>query len=163
MRPILILGTRWRWVVSVTPRPRFIPGKGPPVPIGWLAEWISELVWTQRLEEKRFAWGALPRGVTKGRSSRSWPYPVGGLAPRGMFWSTRPCMYKPEMLEIQVSPTPAGGGRFLGKLQGKILLARPNSEEGRRKWTSGGKECRLGKTWGVDWSNSRSTNGYRLT
>jgi hypothetical protein len=30
---ILDLGTRWGWVVSVTPRLRFTPGKGPPVPI----------------------------------------------------------------------------------------------------------------------------------
>jgi hypothetical protein len=28
------LGTRWGRVVSVTPRPRFAPGKGPAVPIG---------------------------------------------------------------------------------------------------------------------------------
>jgi hypothetical protein len=41
-------------VVSVTPRPRFTPGKGPPVPIVQEAEWVSELVWTQRLEEKSF-------------------------------------------------------------------------------------------------------------
>jgi hypothetical protein len=27
---ILDLGTRWGWVVTVTPRPRFAPGKGPP-------------------------------------------------------------------------------------------------------------------------------------
>jgi hypothetical protein len=27
---ILDLGTRWGWVVSFTPRPRFAPGKGPP-------------------------------------------------------------------------------------------------------------------------------------
>jgi hypothetical protein len=27
---ILDLGTRWRRVASVTPRPRFAPGKGPP-------------------------------------------------------------------------------------------------------------------------------------
>jgi hypothetical protein len=48
----LTSATRWRWVVSVTPRPRFTPGKGPPVPIGWEAGWASEPVWTQRLEEK---------------------------------------------------------------------------------------------------------------
>jgi hypothetical protein len=28
------------------------PGKGPPVPIAQEAEWASEPVWTQRLEEK---------------------------------------------------------------------------------------------------------------
>jgi hypothetical protein len=32
------------------------PGKGPPVPIGQEAGWASELVWTQRLEEKFFAY-----------------------------------------------------------------------------------------------------------
>jgi hypothetical protein len=31
---ILNLGTRWGWVVSVTPRPRFTPGERTPVPIG---------------------------------------------------------------------------------------------------------------------------------
>jgi hypothetical protein len=42
-------------VVSVTFRPRFTSGKGPPVPIGYEAGWASELVWTQRLEENYFA------------------------------------------------------------------------------------------------------------
>jgi hypothetical protein len=42
-------------VVSVTLRPRFTPGKGPPVPIVQEAGWASELVRTQRLEEKNFA------------------------------------------------------------------------------------------------------------
>jgi hypothetical protein len=37
-------------VVSVTPLPRFTP-----VPIGQEAGWASELVWTQRIEEKYFA------------------------------------------------------------------------------------------------------------
>jgi hypothetical protein len=36
-------------VVSVTPRPRFTPGKGPPVPIVQEAGWASEPVWTQRM------------------------------------------------------------------------------------------------------------------
>jgi hypothetical protein len=36
-------------------RPRFTPGKGPPVAIGQEAGWASELVWTERLEEKSFA------------------------------------------------------------------------------------------------------------
>jgi hypothetical protein len=49
------LGTRWGWVVSVKPRPRFIPGKGPPVPTGQEAGWASDMVWTQKLEEKSFA------------------------------------------------------------------------------------------------------------
>jgi hypothetical protein len=42
-------------VVSVTPRPRFTPGKGPQLPIVQEAGWASELVWTQKLEEKSFA------------------------------------------------------------------------------------------------------------
>jgi hypothetical protein len=42
-------------VVSVTPRPRFTAGKGPPVPIVQEVEWASEPVWTQRLEENSFA------------------------------------------------------------------------------------------------------------
>jgi hypothetical protein len=42
-------------VVSVTPRPRFASGKGPPVPIVQEAGWDPEPVWTQRLEEKSFA------------------------------------------------------------------------------------------------------------
>jgi hypothetical protein len=53
------LGTRWGWVVSVTPRSRFAPGKGPPVPIVQDAGWAPEPVWTQRLEENyfRLCWG----------------------------------------------------------------------------------------------------------
>jgi hypothetical protein len=42
-------------VVSVTPCPRFTPGKKNPVPIGEEAGWASEPVWTQRLKEKSFA------------------------------------------------------------------------------------------------------------
>jgi hypothetical protein len=42
-------------VVSNTPRLRFSPGKGPPVPIVQEAGWAPELVWTQSLEEKSFA------------------------------------------------------------------------------------------------------------
>jgi hypothetical protein len=42
-------------VVSVTPRPRFAPERGPPVPIVQEAGWASEPVWTQRLKEKSFA------------------------------------------------------------------------------------------------------------
>jgi hypothetical protein len=39
-------------VVSLTPRPRITPGKGPPVPIVQEAGWAPEPVWTQRIEEK---------------------------------------------------------------------------------------------------------------
>jgi hypothetical protein len=39
------LGTRWGRVVSVTPQPRFAPGKGPPVPSVQKAGWVSEPVW----------------------------------------------------------------------------------------------------------------------
>jgi hypothetical protein len=35
--------------------PRFTPRKGLAVPVGEEAGWVSELVWTQRLEEKPFA------------------------------------------------------------------------------------------------------------
>jgi hypothetical protein len=42
-------------VVSITPRPRFTPGKEPPVPIVQEAGWAPEQVWTQRLEEKSSA------------------------------------------------------------------------------------------------------------
>jgi hypothetical protein len=40
---------------SVTPRPRFAPGNGPPVPIVHGAGWAPEPVWTQKLEEKSSA------------------------------------------------------------------------------------------------------------
>jgi hypothetical protein len=46
------LGTKWGWVVGLTPRPRFNPGKGPPIPIGQEAGWAPETVCTRRLEEK---------------------------------------------------------------------------------------------------------------
>jgi hypothetical protein len=48
--------------VSVTPRPRFAPGKQPPVPIVQKAGWAPEPVWTQKLEEKLFApaWDRTP-------------------------------------------------------------------------------------------------------
>jgi hypothetical protein len=42
-------------VDSVTLRPGFTHGKGPPVPIVQEAGWVPEPVWTQRLEEKSFA------------------------------------------------------------------------------------------------------------
>jgi hypothetical protein len=59
---ILDLGTRWGWVVSVTLRPRFSPAERTAVPIGQNAGWASELVWTQRLEEKSFVstWDRTP-------------------------------------------------------------------------------------------------------
>jgi hypothetical protein len=38
------------WVVSVTPRPRFTPGKGPLVPIVQEAGLAPEPFWTQRLD-----------------------------------------------------------------------------------------------------------------
>jgi hypothetical protein len=37
-------------MVSVTPLPRFIPGKGPLLPTVQEAGWAPELVWTQKLE-----------------------------------------------------------------------------------------------------------------
>jgi hypothetical protein len=42
-------------VSGFTSRPRLTPGKGPQVSIVQEAWWASELVWTQRLEEKSFA------------------------------------------------------------------------------------------------------------
>jgi hypothetical protein len=52
---ILNLGTRWGWVVSITPRHALLPGKWPRVPIGQEAGWAPEPVWTQGLEEKSSA------------------------------------------------------------------------------------------------------------
>jgi hypothetical protein len=52
---ILNICTRWGWAVSITLRPRFSPGKGPPLPIEQEAGWTPEPVWTQRLEEKSSA------------------------------------------------------------------------------------------------------------
>jgi hypothetical protein len=46
------VGTRCgEWSAS-RPDHALPPGKGPPAPIGQEAGWTSELVWTQRLEEK---------------------------------------------------------------------------------------------------------------
>jgi hypothetical protein len=42
------------WLASVTPRPRFTPGERTPVSIGQEAEWASEAVWIQGLQEKSF-------------------------------------------------------------------------------------------------------------
>jgi hypothetical protein len=39
-------------MVSITPLPRFTPGKGPPVLIEQEAGWAPEPVWTQKLQEK---------------------------------------------------------------------------------------------------------------
>jgi hypothetical protein len=44
---ILQLGTRWKWVVSFTPRPLYLPGKEPLASIGWEAGWAPEAVWTR--------------------------------------------------------------------------------------------------------------------
>lgn len=49
--PFLPSALRKRWAVSLTPRPRFALGKGPPVPTVQEAGWAPEPVWTQRLEE----------------------------------------------------------------------------------------------------------------
>jgi hypothetical protein len=49
---ILDLGIRWGWMVSVTPRQRFSPGKGPPVPFVQEAGWSSEPVWKQEATGK---------------------------------------------------------------------------------------------------------------
>jgi hypothetical protein len=43
---ILVLGTRWRWVVSFISRPVYPPGKESPVPIGWKTGWAPHSVWT---------------------------------------------------------------------------------------------------------------------
>jgi hypothetical protein len=37
---ILNLGTRWGWVVSVTPRPRFTPGERIPG-THWIGDWVG--------------------------------------------------------------------------------------------------------------------------
>jgi hypothetical protein len=42
-------------VVSITPRPRFSPGKETPKPIVQEAGWAPEPVWMQRIEEKSCA------------------------------------------------------------------------------------------------------------
>jgi hypothetical protein len=46
---ILAIGSRWRRVV------RFNPGKQPPGPTVWEAEWASELVWTFWRQEKHLS------------------------------------------------------------------------------------------------------------
>jgi hypothetical protein len=50
------------WVVSVRPRPRFIPGERTPGTL-WTGGWVGpELVWTQRLQKKILClcWGSNP-------------------------------------------------------------------------------------------------------
>jgi hypothetical protein len=51
---ILDLATRWGERSVLHPNPGFPPEEmiPPPVPIGYESRWASELVWTQRLEEK---------------------------------------------------------------------------------------------------------------
>jgi hypothetical protein len=65
---ILDLSTRWdEWSAS-RPGRALAPGKGPPVPIVQEAGWTSELVWTQRLEEKSFRfcrWSNFERPVVQ--------------------------------------------------------------------------------------------------
>jgi hypothetical protein len=46
------LSTRWEWVLSVMPWPRFTPGKGPLVPTVQEAGWAPEPVWTHKLQGK---------------------------------------------------------------------------------------------------------------
>jgi hypothetical protein len=60
--------TRWGWVVSVTPRPRFSPGERTS-DIHCTGSWMRpEPVWTQRFEEKSFR---LYRGSNLDRPARS--------------------------------------------------------------------------------------------
>jgi hypothetical protein len=47
-----IYGGEWS---ASRPGRSLLPGNGPPVPTGQEAGWTSELVWTQRLEEKSLA------------------------------------------------------------------------------------------------------------
>jgi hypothetical protein len=47
----LNLDTRRTWMISITLRPRFTPGKKPTVPIVQVAGWAPEPVWMQRVEE----------------------------------------------------------------------------------------------------------------
>jgi hypothetical protein len=60
------LGTRWEWVVSVTPRPRYSPGERTTGTIVQEAGWAPQPVWTQRLQEKSFV---LP-GIESGSPGR---------------------------------------------------------------------------------------------
>ena len=49
--PILNLGTRWRWVVSFTPRPLCLRERTP-APIDWDAGWAPDPVWAFLRSEK---------------------------------------------------------------------------------------------------------------
>jgi hypothetical protein len=51
---ILDLGSRWGEWSALLPCRALPPGKGPPVPIVQEAAWVSEPLWTQKLEEKSF-------------------------------------------------------------------------------------------------------------
>jgi hypothetical protein len=51
---ILDLGTRWGKMISVTPGHALLLRKGPTILNGQEAGWATELVWTERLEEKFF-------------------------------------------------------------------------------------------------------------
>jgi hypothetical protein len=79
------LGTRWGWVISVTPGRALPLGKGPPIPIGQEAGWAPEPVWTPTLEENPLALpGIEPR--SHGRPVRSQtPY---WLSYPGSIWHT---------------------------------------------------------------------------
>jgi hypothetical protein len=50
----LDLGTVWRGVVSLTPRPLYPPGKQPPIRIEYEACWAPEMVWTLWRREKSY-------------------------------------------------------------------------------------------------------------
>jgi hypothetical protein len=53
---LLILDLGARWVSGQRQAPAALyPGNELPIPIGQEAGWASELVWTQRLEDKSFA------------------------------------------------------------------------------------------------------------
>jgi hypothetical protein len=85
------LGTRWGWVVSVTPRPRFSPGEGPPVPIVQETGWGPEPVWTHRLEENFLPLlGIEPR--SPGRPVRS----------QTLYWLSYPAQYYPYVHVFQM-------------------------------------------------------------
>jgi hypothetical protein len=55
------------WSVSCPGR-ALPPGKGPPVPIGQEADWAPELVWSQRLGEKSFAFSGDQNWITQSSS-----------------------------------------------------------------------------------------------
>jgi hypothetical protein len=63
-------------VVSFTPRLRFTPGKGPPVPVGQEAGWVPEPVWTRGLQEISFASAGDRTLVCQAVQSVARPYPA---------------------------------------------------------------------------------------